>query len=101
MAVDCKLEGRVLTARVTGEVDHHATRALRQELERQVEACRPRELAMDLSGVDFMDSSGIALLFRVRRLMEEFSGTVRVTGARPQALRVLRAAGLDRLMRFE
>ena len=48
----------------------------------------------------FMDSSGIAVLLRAYRRLGALGGEVRVHNVPPQAARVLRAAGLDKLIRF-
>ena len=100
MAVTCTGEGRVLRAALSGEVDHHGARAIMEELNRQIDLELPRELTIDLEGVTFMDSSGIAVLLRAWRRVGELGGRVRVVGAPPQAARVLRAAGVDRLIKF-
>ena len=66
MAVTCTGEGRVLRAAISGEVDHHRARAIMEELSRQIDLELPRSLTLDLEGVTFMDSSGIAVLLRAR-----------------------------------
>lgn len=48
-----------------------------------------------------MDSSGIAVLLRASRRMSELEGTMEVVHVPEQASKVLRAAGLDRLIKFE
>ena len=100
MAVTCTGEGRVLRAALSGEVDHHGARAIMEELNRQIDLELPRELTIDLAGVTFMDSSGIAVLLRAWRRVGALGGEVRVHNVPPQAARVLRAAGLDKLIRF-
>jgi anti-anti-sigma factor len=67
MAVTCTGEGRVLRAAISGEVDHHRARAIMEELSRQIDLELPRSLTLDLEGVTFMDSSGIAVLLRAAR----------------------------------
>ncbi|MEQ2443459.1 STAS domain-containing protein [Pseudoflavonifractor intestinihominis] len=101
MSVTCTGEDRNLRLTVSGEVDHHGARAIMQELDRQVDAGLPRRLTLDLSGVTFMDSSGIAVLLRAYRRMAELGGALTVANVPPQALKVLRAAGLERIIRFE
>lgn len=59
MAVKCTGEDRVLTAQVSGEVDHHGAREIMGELERNIETSLPRVLELDLGGVTFMDSSAL------------------------------------------
>ena len=74
MAVTCTGEGRVLRAALSGEVDHHGARAIMEELNRQIDLELPRELTIDLAGVTFMDSSGIAVLLRAWRRVGELGG---------------------------
>lgn len=100
MSVTCAEEGRTLCARIEGEVDHHAARTLMAELARRVDAALPRNLELDLSGVTFMDSSGIALVLRTWRRMVELGGGMTVSHVPAQAAKVLRAAGVDKLISF-
>ena len=101
MAVTCTEEGRHLTAAVTGELDHHRAKEVMEELDRQIDLALPRELVLDLSGLTFTDSSGIAVLLRAYRRLGELGGAVKVVHVPAQAGKVLRAAGLDKLMEFE
>ncbi len=100
MAVTCTGEGRVLRAALSGEVDHHGARAIMEELNRQIDLELPRELTIDLAGVTFMDSSGIAVLLRAWRRVGELGGSVQVVNVPTQAAKVLKTAGLDKLMKF-
>ena len=96
MTVDCVSEGRTLTAAVRGELDHHRAKEVMTELDEQ-----PRRLTLDLSGLSFTDSSGIAVLIRVSRRMEQIKGELIVRGVPPQPWKVFQAAGLHKLIRFE
>ena len=100
MPVSCLEEGRAVTARVSGEIDHHAARTLMAELGRQVDAAMPRELTLDLGGVSFMDSSGIAVVLRSWKRMRELGGSMALQNVPPQAAKVLRAAGVDKLLQI-
>lgn len=100
MPVSCLEEDRVVTAQVTGEIDHHAARMLMTELGRRVDAAMPRELTLDLGGVSFMDSSGIAVVLRTWKRMRELGGSMKLQNVPPQAAKVLRAAGVDKLLPF-
>ena len=62
MPVDCTQEGRVLRARVTGELDHHRAKEVMAALDRQIDLVLPVRLTVDLSELTFTDSSGIAVL---------------------------------------
>ena len=57
-------EERRLTAAVSGELDHHGAKAVMEELDRRIDQALPRQLTLDLGGLTFTDSSGIAVLLR-------------------------------------
>lgn len=98
MPVNCMTTGRKMILQITGEVDHHRAKELMQDLERKLELYCPNALTLDLSGVTFMDSSGIAVLLRAYRRMRETEGHFEVMGVPGQAGRVLQAAGLHKLI---
>ena len=100
MPIQCEEAGRVLTVSVSGEVDHHAARALMTELGQRVDAALPGRLELDLGGVTFMDSSGIAVVLRTWKRMQELGGTMTLRTVPPQVAKVLKAAGVDKLIPF-
>ena len=101
MPVKCTEQGRSLTARLAGEIDHHAAKEIMAELAEQIDAALPEHLVLELSEVTFMDSSGIAVLLNAWRRMGQLEGTMVVSRTPSQADKVLKAAGLDRLLKFE
>ena len=90
-------EDRCLTAAVSGELDHHHTQKLREEIDRSVQKERPARLALDFSGVEFMDSSGIGLVLGRYRLMQELNGKLVLRAMPPHIRRVMRVAGIGSL----
>ena len=101
MPVTCTaLDGEV-TALISGEIDHHGARVVMDELDAVIGERLPRRLTLDLSGVTFMDSSGIAVLIRAKRRMDELGGAVRAVSIPVQPRRVLDAAGLGRIISLE
>lgn len=101
MPVKCREQGRRLTARVEGELDHHRAKEVMVVLDQRIDETMPRELTLDLEGLTFTDSSGIAVLLRAHRRMAQVHGAMRVVNTPAQADKVFRAAGLGRLIRFE
>ena len=101
MPVTCKEDKRHLMAQVAGELDHHGARSVMEELDRRIDQAQPRELTLDLSGLTFTDSSGIAVLLRTYRRMAQSQGSMRVVNTPAQAGKVFKAAGLERIIRFE
>jgi len=90
-----------LTIALSGEIDHHGAREMMSQLDDAIAARLPVRLVLDMSGVTFMDSSGIAVLLRARQQMKQIGGTLRVTAIPAQARRVLDAAGVGRLITLD
>ena len=91
----------LLRAELSGELDHHRARAVMEELDRQIDLALPRELVLDLAGLTFTDSSGIAVLLRAWKAMLRIRGGMKIVNTPDQAARVFRAAGLQRMLRFQ
>jgi len=100
MPVVCTEEGRRLTARITGELDHHRAKEVMEKLDQRIDEAMPRHLTLDLKDLAFTDSSGIAVLLRAWRRMAQVQGTMQVVNLPDQAGKVFRAAGLDRIIPF-
>lgn len=86
-----------LTAYLTGDLDHHTAKSMRNDIDKEINSKHPKKLILDFSGVTFMDSSGIGLIMGRYKLMQDTGG--KVTVARPPAYikKVLRLSGIDRL----
>ena len=82
----------------SGELDHHAARDVMHRADGLLDRYLPMECTLDLSGLRFMDSSGIAVILRLRRRMQDVGGHLRVKDPPPQPLRVLDIAGVRRLV---
>lgn len=101
MAIRLTQDKNDLTFYIQGEIDHHGARGMMLTLDREVSARDPREVTVDMGEVSFMDSSGIAVLLRCWRRLEETGGTMRVRRVPAQAKKVFTAAGLDRIIPME
>ena len=101
MEMQVKSADRNLLLELSGELDHHGAKNALRELELAVDAALPRILVLDLAGVTFMDSSGIALILRAQQRMQLLDGSVLVRNVPSQARRVLDAAGIGRLVTIQ
>ena len=93
----CCVQGE-LTVYLAGELDHHAAREAMQQVGRLIDAYLPRSCCLELSGLQFMDSSGIAVVLNAWRHMQRLGGTLCVEQVPKQAARVLRMAGVPALV---
>ena len=94
-------DGRCLPLRLLGELDHAAAQEVMSGSEDAVEEYLPRRCVLDLSGLSFMDSSGIALILRSQQRMQLMEGSVVLRNVPEQARRVLDAAGIGRLVSIQ
>lgn len=97
MPVTIEVNGNTMTARLSGELDHHHTQKLREEIDRSVQKEHPNRLILNFAGVEFMDSSGIGLVLGRYRLMQEREGSLLLCAMPPHIRRVMRVAGIANL----
>ena len=98
MEINAKSVDRNLLLELSGEIDHHSARNAMREMELAVDAALPKKLVLDMTGVTFMDSSGIALILRAEKRLRRLDGGLLVCHVPEQAKRVLDAAGIGRLV---
>ena len=98
MPVRIEKNKNLTTAFLSGEIDHHSSAFLREEIDKAVNVVMPRELCLDFMHVSFMDSSGIAVIARTRYRMQSLNGRIWIECPSPQVQRVLDAAGIERLV---
>lgn len=93
-------EDGVLTAYLTGELDHHAAPALREETDLALVRFRPRELVLDFTDVGFMDSSGVGFVLGRCKKADSVGAKTAVRGLSPRDERMMRFSGLPGLVEF-
>lgn len=82
--------------RLSGECDiatapqlHEALTPLRGEVQ---------DLVLDLSGLDFIDSSGVAVVAGALKWLRESDGSLAISGAHGSVRKVFEITGLDRVI---
>ncbi len=87
-----------LTVYLSGELDHHEARCATRQIDELLDEYLPRDCVLNLSGLGFMDSSGIAVIIRISRRMKSLGGRAWIENPAKQPLRVIDASGVDRLV---
>lgn len=90
----------VLRLNFAGELDHHCAKTVMKTIENLIDEHLPRDCIMDLTELSFMDSSGIAVILRANKRMKDMDGRAWVENPCGQALRVLDASGIDRVIKI-
>lgn len=86
--------GELMLVYLSGEIDHHTAKPLREQIDDAILLHRPRCLLLDFQRVSFMDSSGIGLVLGRYRLMQNYRGTVEVRHVSKQTKKMMQLAGI-------
>ena len=87
-----------LIVKVGGEIDHHSAVRVRTEVDARILSERPMRVMLELSAVDFMDSSGLGLIMGRLALVKRYGGTLAVLDPSPAVLKIIKLAGMERMV---
>ena len=98
---DSEFDGITLKIRLRGEIDHHTAAAVRVSMDELIRSRAPRVLAIDMSAVDFMDSSGLGLIMGRLSLMQSIGGETQILDPSPATERIMGLAGMERMLKIK
>lgn len=98
---DSEYVGCFLKIKLHGEIDHHSAAAIRTAIDSTLFTKRPRGLILDMSAVDFMDSSGLGLIMGRYAVMKELGGEVSVLDPNPGIEKIMNLAGMERMIKIQ
>ena len=84
-----------------GEIDHHSAVWVRTEIDERIIRYRPLRTVMDLSGISFMDSSGIGLIMGRHTRMQAVGGVLVLREPNERIMKIFELAGLNRIVSIE
>lgn len=94
MGVKISVEAQNMTAQIEGDIDHHTAREIRETIDENIEKINPKNLYMDFSKVQFMDSSGIGLIMGRFKLIKSIGGNLKVINIPKRLERMIKMSGL-------
>lgn len=97
--LDATQQDGVTTVRVRGEVDLESSPELWADLQRYI--TRDQTLRIDLAGVDYMDSTGVAVLVRALKQSQQIGSQITLACPSPRVKAVLDLARLSQLFTIE
>lgn len=83
-----------------GELGHHEAIDAMENISALYECVMPKEVVLDMGGVSFMDSSGIAVVMRTKKLCDIDGINVSVRNSPKHVLKIMMAAGINRIVKF-
>lgn len=92
--------GATTKVSVQGTLDINSAPALADRID-QLVATRPTAVTVDLSGLDLIDSSGVAALVKLYKGVRGVGGTFEVVGARDQPLAIFKLLRMDKVFHLK
>ena len=100
MDITVKQENQVLTVFLKGELDHHAASKTRDTIDMLLVKSPVKLLILDMSGVTFMDSSGIGLIVGRHNRIKSMNGQMQMKNSSLDLLKILKMSGIEHLMKI-
>ena len=97
MPVTFDVNENTVCAHLSGELDHHAAREMREAIDEMIGRRKPDKLILDFKDITFMDSSGIGLVMGRYKLLSSYGASVVLVNTSPHITKVMKLSGLDRL----
>lgn len=94
MQIEFEMTDDILIANLDGELDHHTSAVVREEIDKTVEAFHSRHLIFNFEHVTFMDSSGIGVIMGRYNKITQLKGRLVITGCNEYIDRILDMAGI-------
>ena len=83
---------------ISGEIDHRYAVRIRNEADRRIVTYPDRHFIIDLTGVSFMDSSGIGVIIGRYKLIKSFGTTVSIVSSNPTLKKILEMSGIEKII---
>ncbi len=87
-----------LYTKLIGEIDMAVSEHFKESLVEALKENQMRNLLLDFSAVDFIDSSGLGVILGRYRTLAQVGGKIMIYGVNQQVYRLLVASGLNKVI---
>ena len=101
MEIISDVKDGVLYIKLSGDIDHHSAKSVRDSVDDLIRRNNPPELELDLSAVDFMDSSGLGLVLGRYKKQTDMGGKMKIVNPTRRVMQILQLAGVEKIIRIE
>lgn len=98
LSLEVKHSRDVLIIRLCGELDHHTAENVRGTIEAELDKGIYTHLVLNLSALDFMDSSGLGVILGRYKQIRRLGGKMSLCSIRPSIYRLMEMSGLFRIL---
>ena len=98
MKVTYNEKDKLLTLKLTEEIDHHYAEKIRTRADFEIQKYIPKKLVIDFAKVSFMDSAGIGMILGRYKLITMFGGTMSMKNVSPTVKKVFEMSGVTKII---
>lgn len=99
MLIAANKESDTIVAQIDGELDHHTALLVKNKLDDMLSDQSIKNIIIDVSMLNFMDSSGVGLFIGRYKTVSLRGGKLAVTGIKTNLHKVFEVSGLYRIIR--
>ena len=96
--IECRLKDGILRVKLRGDIDHHSAKIIRNKIDSELFITRPEELYLDLSEIEFMDSSGLGLILGRYQTATEMGVGFSLYDPSPSVLKIVKLSGCEKII---
>ena len=101
MEIISNVKDGVLYVKLSGDIDHHSAKNVRDAVDDLMRKNNPAELELDLSAVEFMDSSGLGLVLGRYKKQTDMGGKMKILNPTRRIMQILQLAGVEKIIKIE
>lgn len=90
-----------LNVTVLGDIDHHCAKQIREKIDCAMFRFKPELVMLNLSRVEFMDSSGLGLILGRYNTACDIGADMVICSPSKGVMKILELAGIERIMKVE
>ena len=100
MVIDYDEKDKLLTFKITEEIDHHWLELVRRQVDDEIERYVPKKVVFDFDKVSFMDSAGIGMLIGRYKVIKLLGGTLEMINVKSNIRKILEMSGIPKIIKI-
>lgn len=101
MKICFKKTGEELWVELIGELDHHTAKGIGEKIDFEIYLTRPKRVYLDFEKLDFMDSSGLAVIMGRRQACIQIGAEISVVGLHGSIRKVLLMSPIQKYVKIK
>ncbi len=98
MRLKLEVENNTLIIHLDGELDHHSTEEVREDIDNAIDSRNIKNIIFELSNMKFMDSSGVGVVIGRYKKIDKVGGVVGIVNSNPHVDKIFEMAGIYKII---